>query len=131
MCSKPPTIWPSGVTTYEYGAKGSPLAGLLTATNYPTYKETYQYDQRGRQTAITQHLGSNETRTQHQGYDATGQRISSTDPTGRTTVPGVWVAGNATDLAAQVGTAAAQGAWAAAQLTMDLVEEESTVPATG
>ena len=78
---------PAGnVTTYEYGAKGSPLAGLLTATNYPTYKETYQYDQRGRQTAITQHLGNNETRTQHQGYDATGQRISSTDPTGRTTL---------------------------------------------
>ena len=29
------------------------------------------------------------------------------DPTGRTEVPGVWVAGNVTDLTAQVGAAAA------------------------
>lgn len=78
---------PAGnVTTYEYGAKGSPLAGLLTAVNYPTYKETYQYDQRGRQTAVTQHLSADQTRTQRQGYDAAGQRISSTDPAGRTTL---------------------------------------------
>ncbi|HLU45950.1 MAG TPA: NAD(P)/FAD-dependent oxidoreductase [Natronosporangium sp.] len=47
------------------------------------------------------------------------------EPTGRTTVPGVWVAGNATDLAAQVGTAAAAGATAAAQLNADLVEEDT------
>ena len=81
------TEGPAGnVTTYEYGAKGSPLAGLLTATNYPTYKETYQYDQRGRQTAVTQHLSVDQTRTQRQGYDAAGQRISSTDPAGRTTL---------------------------------------------
>ena len=78
---------PAGnVTTYEYGDQGTPLAGLLTATHYPTYKETYQYDQRGRQTAITQHLSADQTRTQHQGYDALGQRISSTDPAGRTTL---------------------------------------------
>ena len=38
---------PAGnVTTYEYGPEGSPLAGLLTMVNYPTYKETYQYDQK-------------------------------------------------------------------------------------
>lgn len=78
---------PAGnVTTYEYGDKGSPLAGLLTAVNYPTYKETYQYDQRNWQTAITQHLDNNATRTQRQSYDAMGQRISSTDPAGRTTL---------------------------------------------
>jgi thioredoxin reductase len=51
------------------------------------------------------------------------------DPTGRTSVPGVWVAGNVANLAAQVGNAAAEGAWAAAQLTMDLIEEDSAVPA--
>lgn len=51
------TTDPAGnAITYEYGAEGSPLAGLLTTVNYPTYKETYQYDQRGRQTAVTQHL---------------------------------------------------------------------------
>jgi RHS repeat-associated protein len=78
---------PAGnVITYEYGAKGNPLAGLLTAVNYPTYKETYQYDQRGRQTAATQHLSADQTRTQRQSYDAMGQRISSTDPAGRTTL---------------------------------------------
>jgi hypothetical protein len=35
----------------------------------------------------------------------------------------VWVAGNVTDLAAQVGTAAAAGAAAAAQINADLVAE--------
>jgi thioredoxin reductase len=46
------------------------------------------------------------------------------DPTGRAAVPGVWLAGNVSDLMAQVGSAAAAGAWAAAQLNMDLVTEE-------
>lgn len=44
---------------------------------------------------------------------------------GRTSVPGVWAAGNVTDLAAQVGASAAAGAFAAAQVNMDLVEEET------
>jgi len=48
------------------------------------------------------------------------------DPTGRTDVPGVWVAGNVTDLAAQVGAAAAAGAMAAAQINADLVAEETS-----
>ncbi|WP_418605256.1 NAD(P)/FAD-dependent oxidoreductase [Georgenia sp. SUBG003] len=48
------------------------------------------------------------------------------DPTGRTDVPGVWAAGNVTDLAAQVGTAAAAGATAAAHLNADLVEEDTS-----
>ena len=47
------------------------------------------------------------------------------DATGRTDVPGVWAAGNVTDLSAQVGGSAAQGAWAAAQLNMDLVTEDA------
>ena len=47
------------------------------------------------------------------------------DATGRTAVPGVWVAGNVTDLSAQVGAAAAAGAFAAAQINLDLVEEET------
>jgi thioredoxin reductase len=53
-----------------------------------------------------------------------GEHIPA-DPTGRTDVPGVWVAGNVTDLAAQVGTAAAAGAVAAAQINADLVAEET------
>lgn len=47
------------------------------------------------------------------------------DATGRTEVPGVWVAGNVTDPVAQVGTAAAAGAAAAAQINVDLVAEET------
>ncbi|ONI87831.1 thioredoxin reductase [Actinosynnema sp. ALI-1.44] len=53
-----------------------------------------------------------------------GQYIPS-DVTGRTDVPGIWVAGNVTDLTAQVATAAAAGAAAAAQINADLVEEET------
>jgi thioredoxin reductase len=53
-----------------------------------------------------------------------GEYIPS-DTTGRTDVPGVWVAGNVTDLAAQVGAAAAGGAAAAAQINADLVAEET------
>lgn len=47
------------------------------------------------------------------------------DPTGRTAVPGVWVAGNVTDLSAQVGAAAAAGATAGAQVNHDLVVEDT------
>jgi thioredoxin reductase len=47
------------------------------------------------------------------------------DPTGSTDVPGVWAAGNVTDLAAQVGASAAAGAWSAAMINADLVAEET------
>ncbi|MER7344647.1 NAD(P)/FAD-dependent oxidoreductase [Streptomyces aurantiacus] len=47
------------------------------------------------------------------------------DATGRTDVPGVWIAGNATDLSAQVGSAAAAGALAAAHINADLVAEDT------
>jgi thioredoxin reductase len=43
------------------------------------------------------------------------------DAAGRTAVPGVWVAGNATDLSAQVGAASADGTRVAAQINADLV----------
>jgi thioredoxin reductase len=47
------------------------------------------------------------------------------DATGRSEVPGVWVAGNVTDLAAHVGAAAAAGAVAGAHINADLVAEET------
>jgi thioredoxin reductase len=47
------------------------------------------------------------------------------DVHGRSDVPGVWVAGNSTDLMAQVGAAAAAGASAAAQINADLVTEDT------
>ena len=55
---------------------------------------------------------------------AVGEHIPA-DPTGRTDVPGVWVAGNVTDLMAHVGGAAAAGALAAAQINADLVVDET------
>ncbi len=53
-----------------------------------------------------------------------GQHLPA-DPTGRTQVPGVWAAGNVSDPFAQVGAAAAAGAFAGAQLNADLVLEET------
>jgi thioredoxin reductase len=48
-----------------------------------------------------------------------------TDATGRTGVPGVWLAGNVSDLMAQVGASAAQGAQAGAHINADLVAEDA------
>jgi thioredoxin reductase len=46
------------------------------------------------------------------------------DPAGRTTVAGVWVAGNAANPRAQVISAAGEGSAAAIALNADLVDEE-------
>ena len=53
-----------------------------------------------------------------------GEYIPS-DATGLTDVPGIWAAGNVTDLAAQVAAAASSGAAAAAQINADLVAEDT------
>ncbi|WP_016905881.1 NAD(P)/FAD-dependent oxidoreductase [Streptomyces xiaopingdaonensis] len=53
-----------------------------------------------------------------------GEYVPS-DAAGRSAVPGVWVAGNVTDLAAQVGAAAAGAATAAASLNADLLAEDT------
>lgn len=47
------------------------------------------------------------------------------DPAGQTAAPGVWAAGNATDLSAQVSAAAADGARVAALINFDLVREDT------
>jgi thioredoxin reductase len=47
-----------------------------------------------------------------------------TDPAGRTTTPGVWVAGNAANPRAQVITAAGEGSAAAIALNTDLVDDD-------
>jgi thioredoxin reductase len=47
-----------------------------------------------------------------------------TDDTGRTTVPGVWAAGNVRNPRAQVITAAGEGSTAAIALNADLVDED-------
>jgi thioredoxin reductase len=50
-----------------------------------------------------------------------------TDPFGRTTTPGVWVAGNAANPRAQVITAAGEGSAAAIALNADLVDDDIRV----
>jgi thioredoxin reductase (NADPH) len=47
------------------------------------------------------------------------------DPTGATAVPGVWVAGNVSDLSAQVVVSAAAGMRAGAMINADLVAEDA------
>jgi thioredoxin reductase len=58
------------------------------------------------------------------GCAADGDGWVTTDSTGRTTVPGVWAAGNVVDPRAQVITAAGAGSAAAIALNADLVEQD-------
>ncbi|HSK22041.1 MAG TPA: NAD(P)/FAD-dependent oxidoreductase [Egicoccus sp.] len=53
------------------------------------------------------------------------------EPTGRTGVPGVWVAGNVADPSAQVVSAAAQGNLAGAHVNADLVAEDTALARQG
>ncbi|GGO24131.1 methyltransferase [Microbispora rosea subsp. aerata] len=58
------------------------------------------------------------------GGHVAGTRIAA-DPSGATAVPGVWVAGNVTDVRAVVVASAAAGMAAGAAINMDLVAEET------
>jgi thioredoxin reductase len=53
-----------------------------------------------------------------------GHRIEA-DGTGRTAVPGVWVAGNVTDMMAWVASAASAGVLAGAAINNDLIAEDT------
>lgn len=72
------------------------------------------------------------------GLDAVEQRMGEVvigtavpaDPTGATAVPGVWVAGNITDLKAQVIVAAGAGLNAAAAINADLIAEDVRIAVT-
>jgi thioredoxin reductase len=50
--------------------------------------------------------------------------LPDVDPSGRTSVPGVWAAGNVADPTAQVVVAAAQGYQAAVAVNADLIDED-------
>jgi thioredoxin reductase len=58
------------------------------------------------------------------GCDVDGNGWIATDHIGRTSVPGVWAAGNVVDPRAQVITAAGAGSAAAIALNADLVEDD-------
>jgi thioredoxin reductase len=53
-----------------------------------------------------------------------GRYVATVDATGLTAVPGVWVAGNVSDLSAQVVAAAAEGTLAGARINADLVTDD-------
>jgi thioredoxin reductase len=56
-----------------------------------------------------------------------GTHVETIDPSGRTAVPGVWVAGNVADPMAQVITSAGSGLLAGAMINMDLVAEDTAL----
>jgi len=58
------------------------------------------------------------------GCDIDDQGWVTVDPTGHTSIPGVWVAGNLANPRAQVITAAGEGSAAAIAMNADLVEED-------
>ena len=58
------------------------------------------------------------------GCDVDADGWVTTDGTGRTSVPGVWAAGNVVDPRAQVITAAGAGSAAAIALNADLIEDD-------
>ena len=70
--------------SYEYGAPGTSQAGLLTKINYPTYSESYDYDNMGNTISVNQQLDSNTQISSHSSYDQLGQQISRTDAANRT-----------------------------------------------
>ncbi|MFW3172788.1 NAD(P)/FAD-dependent oxidoreductase [Geodermatophilus sp. CPCC 206100] len=61
---------------------------------------------------------------QEMGGSVVGSAVPA-DPTGATSVPGVWVAGNVADLSAQVVVSAAAGMRAGAMINADLVSEDA------
>ena len=74
-------------------------------------------------------------RPQRQPADRPGLRTDdngwvAVDATGRTSVPGIWAAGNAVNPRAQVITAAGEGSAAAIAINNDLVEEDLPIAVT-
>jgi thioredoxin reductase (NADPH) len=61
---------------------------------------------------------------QEMGGSVVGSAVPA-DPTGATSVPGVWVAGNVADMSAQVVVSAAAGMRAGAMINADLVAEDA------
>ena len=69
-------------------------------------------------------LGLAATEQEMRGH-VVGSAVVPTDPTGATAVTGVWVAGNVSDLSAQVVVSAAAGMRAGAMINADLVAEDA------
>ena len=72
------------------------------------------------QSDVLAHLG-----LQPSDHPTGGEFVAATDPSGRTAIPGVWVAGNVSNLSATVVTAASEGVTAAAMINYDLALEDT------
>lgn len=102
------------------GISGDALTGLrlasgrLIACDYLVVKPKAVTE-----SSLLQSLG-----LQQAGNAGQGRHVSA-DPDGRTTVQGVWVAGNICDPTAEVVTAASAGAKAATAINADLVDEDT------
>jgi thioredoxin reductase len=68
---------------------------------------------------------ANDTLLVHLGCAVQDSGWVAVDPTGRTSIPGVWAAGNATNPRAQVITAAGEGSAAAIAINNDLVDVDA------
>lgn len=78
------TDYSGNQTKYEYGLPNSSFAGLLTKVTYPTYSESYDYDNMGNAISVSQQLDNNTVLNSRNSYDQQGQIISQTDAAGRT-----------------------------------------------
>ncbi|KAB7627951.1 RHS repeat-associated core domain-containing protein [Alkalilimnicola sp. S0819] len=71
---------------HTYGSQGSGAGWHeLSAIQYPTYAETYQYDSRGRRTLARRMLSENAALETQYRYNAAGWRTAQVDPKGRAT----------------------------------------------
>lgn len=74
------------VITLEYGAPGSSLARLPIAVQFPTFRETYQYNRIGLITEVKQHLDAHNASTTKIDYNLAGLPVSVTEPGDMTTL---------------------------------------------
>lgn len=73
------------VIAYEYGTKGSDLAGLIAKIVLPTYSAVFSYNNTNNITEINQLLGENKTVTKHFVYDQMGSLTQIIDAASRLT----------------------------------------------
>ncbi len=76
----------NNVTETIYGNAENALNGLVAAMQFPTYREEYKYDPRGRRTRTIRVLSDTRRETTTNGFDANGNTNTTTDALGRSTL---------------------------------------------
>jgi thioredoxin reductase len=110
-------------TVEEIEADASGLTGVRVADHHVGLDAVIVAPRMEARAELLLPLGLKPAEVQFGEYSV-GTHIEA-DPTGATAVPGVWVAGNLTNIQAQVITAAAAGLTAGAAINFDLVLEET------